>query len=103
MLHRANAQYTPGRGGALLKLKPLADAEATVIAHVPGQGKYTGQLGALQVKTAEGISFKLGTGFSDAQRANPPAVGSVVTYTYRDKTPSGKPRFAAFLRARDLP
>jgi DNA ligase 1 len=103
MLHRANALHAPGRNGALLKLKPVADAEATVMAHVPGKGKHAGQLGALHVKTAEGISFKLGTGFSDAQRANPPAVGSVVTYTYRDKTPGGKPRFAAFLRVRDLP
>ncbi len=101
VLHRADAPYTTGRSAVLLKYKPVSDAEAVVTGHVPGKGKYAGQLGALQVKTADGHSFKLGTGLSDAQRRNPPPIGSTVTYTYRDKTPSGKPRFAAFLRVRD--
>jgi DNA ligase 1 len=103
MLHRADAAYQTGRSGALFKFKPLEDAEAQVISHVSGRGRHAGQMGALQVRTANGVSFKLGTGFSDAQRSNPPAVGSWVTYTYRDVTPSGKPRFAAFVRVRDLP
>jgi DNA ligase 1 len=98
MLHLASAPITSGRSDVLLKLKPQQDAEATVVGHVPGKGKYTGQLGALQVQTASGQRFKLGTGLSDEQRKNPPAIGSSVTYTYRDTTPSGKPRFAAFLR-----
>ena len=55
-------------------------------------------LGALEVKTTSGLRFKLGTGLSDAQRKAPPPIGSTVTYTYRDLTPSGKPRFASFLR-----
>jgi DNA ligase 1 len=55
-------------------------------------------LGALDVQAANGLRFKLGTGLSDADRKNPPAIGSTVTYTYRDVTPSGKPRFASFLR-----
>ncbi len=101
MLHLADAPYTTGRSAVLLKYKPVSDAEAVVTGHVPGKGKYAGLVGALQVKTADGHSFKLGTGLSDAQRRNPPPVGSTVTYTYRDKTPGGKPRFAAFLRVRD--
>jgi DNA ligase 1 len=98
MLHLASAPVTTGRSDVLLKLKTVQDAEATVVGHVAGKGKYAGMLGALQVKTADGQRFKLGTGLSDAARQNPPAVGSVVTYTYRDTTPSGKPRFASFLR-----
>jgi DNA ligase 1 len=100
MLHLANAPYVTGRHEALRKLKPLHDAEALVVGHTPGTGKYEGQLGALEVQTARGIRFKLGTGFSDADRWAPPPIGSTVTYTYRDITPSGKPRFAAFLRRR---
>lgn len=100
MLHRADAQYVTGRSDALLKLKLKNDAEATVVAHTSGRGKYTGKLGALVVETPEGIRFKLGTGLSDAQRENPPKIGSLVTYTYRDKTARGKPRFASFLRVR---
>ena len=98
MLHRANSAYVTGRSDALLKLKPSADAEATVVGHVAGKGKFDGMLGALEVKTEDGQRFRLGTGFSDEQRKSPPAIGSIVTYTYRDLTPSGKPRFASFLR-----
>ena len=101
MLHRADALYETGRSAALIKLKPLYDAEATVLAYSKGKGKYTGKLGALVVETAEGIRFKLGTGLSDVERENPPKIGSLVTYTYKDKTKNGKPKFARFLRVRD--
>ena len=100
MLHRADAGYVTGRSNVLLKLKMLYDAEAKVIEHIPGKGKYKGKLGALLVETPDGIRFKLGTGFSAAQRATPPVIGSLVTYTYRDITKKGKPKFASFLRER---
>lgn len=98
MLHRADAPLASGRSDLLLKLKPVADAEAVVVGHEPGSGRFAGQLGALEVQTPEGVRFKLGTGFSEAQRRDPPAIGTTVTYRYRDLTPSGKPRFASFLR-----
>ncbi len=101
MLHLADAPYVTGRNDVLLKLKPLDDAEATVVGHVPGKGKYAGKMGALQVETADGKRFQIGTGFSDAVRANPPAVGTQVTYTYRGLTKNGLPRFASYLRVRD--
>ncbi|MEQ1488789.1 MAG: DNA ligase [Methylotenera sp.] len=101
MLHRADALYVTGRSDALLKLKLIYDAEATVVAYTDGRGKYSGKLGALVVETPEGVRFKLGTGLSDAQRENPPKIGSLVTYTYRDKTKTGKPKFASFLRVRN--
>lgn len=101
MLHKADALYVTGRSDVLLKLKLLYDAEATVVGHAIGRGKYAGKLGALEVETPEGIRFKLGTGFTDAQRENPPKIGSIVTYTYRDKTIKGKPKFASFLRVRN--
>lgn len=101
MLHRADAPVASGRSDLLLKLKPLADAEAVVIGHEPGKGRFQGQLGALEVQTPEGVRFKLGTGFTDAQRRHPPAIGATVTYRYRDVTPAGKPRFASFLRVAD--
>jgi DNA ligase 1 len=100
MLHLADAPITQGRSAVLLKLKLVSDAEGIVTAHIPGKGKFAGMLGALQIKTEDGHSVKIGTGFSDAQRKNPPPIGSTITYTYRDKTPSGKPRFASFLRER---
>lgn len=101
MLHLANAPVTTGRSAVLLKLKAALDAEATVVSHVAGKGKFAGMMGALWLQTPSGIRFKIGTGFSDAQRRNPPAIGSMVTYIYRDVTLSGKPRFASFLRVAD--
>lgn len=69
MLHLADAPYLTGRNHALLKLKPQLDAEAKVIAYVPGKGKYVGKMGALIVQMPDGLQFKLGTGFTDAERA----------------------------------
>ena len=100
MLHRADAPYETGRSDSLLKMKPWEDAEAVVIAHQPGKGKYAGMLGALRVRTADGREFFLGTGFSDEQRRNPPPVGTTVTYRYREFTVNGTPRFPSFLRPR---
>lgn len=101
MLHRANALYETGRSDTLLKMKPWDDAEAVVVAHLPGKGKYVGLMGALLVRTDDGREFSLGTGFSDLQRKNPPPIGTTVTYRYRDFTRSGLPRFASFLRVRE--
>jgi DNA ligase-1 len=100
VLHRANALWSPGRSDALFKLKPLLDDEARVVGHLPGKGRHAGRLGALLLELPDGQRFALGTGFTDAQRAAPPSVGEVVTYRYRDRTPKGLPRFAAFLRVR---
>jgi DNA ligase-1 len=78
------------------------------VGHVPGKGKYTGKLGALWLEqptdsghASEGHAprrFKLGSGFSDAQREAPPPVGAWVSYRFRGQTEAGVPRFASFLR-----
>ncbi|MEY4416682.1 MAG: hypothetical protein RIQ53_3975 [Pseudomonadota bacterium] len=100
MLHHADAPVATGRHAGLWKHKPLHDAEATVIAHLPGQGRLQGLLGALQVRGDDGVVFAIGTGLSDAQRADPPPPGSRVTYTHRGRTAAGVPRHASFLRVR---
>ena len=101
MLHRADAPYRAGRSDDLLKLKPWDDAEAVVVAHLPGQGKYEGLLGALLVQLPDGQRLRIGSGLTDAQRAAPPAVGSSITFRYRGQTVNGLPRFATFLRVRE--
>ena len=98
MLHRADAPQASGRGPWLYKHKPLHDAEAVVLAHQPGQGRFSGQLGALQVRTDGGIELAIGTGFSDADRRQPPAIGERITFTHRGHTAGGVPRFASYLR-----
>lgn len=100
MLHRGASLYKAARNDDLLKVKTHDDAEAKVIGHQPGNGKYQGMLGALLVQTADGRRFKLGSGFSDAERRAPPAIGTWVTYRFRGLNPSGLPRFASFVRVR---
>ena len=100
MLHLAKAEHTAGRSNVLLKLKPYLDAEAVVIEHIAGKGKYKNMLGALKVRNNEGIEFKIGSGFSDLQRKSPPAIGSTITYKYHGFTKNGLPRFASFLHER---
>ena len=100
MLHHGDSVYHAGRSDAVLKVKRYQDAEARVTGHVVGQGKFAGMLGALQVETDDGRRFRLGTGFSDAERRDPPPIGSTVTFKYYGLTATGLPRFASFLRVR---
>jgi DNA ligase-1 len=100
VLHRRGALYRVGRSDDLIKYKLYEDAEARVVAHAPGKGKYAGLLGALVMRLPDGRQFRLGSGFTDAQRANPPPIGSLVTYRYNGLTSKGLPRFARFQRIR---
>lgn len=101
MLHQAEAPFVTGRSPVLLKVTPWLDAEARIVAHLPGRGKHVGRLGALRVEMHDGRQFSLGSGLSDAQRGDPPAIGSLVTYRYRELTRKGIPRFPRFLRIRE--
>ena len=101
MLHRGQSLYRAARSDDLLKLKTYEDAEAVVVAHLPGKGKYQGMMGALLVEIEGKRRFKIGTGFSDQDRADPPPIGTLITYKYFGRTNSGLPRFASFLRVRE--
>ncbi|TDM09920.1 MAG: DNA ligase [Ideonella sp. MAG2] len=101
MLHRADAAYQTGRSDALLKLKPVEDAEAVVIGYETGKGRFAGQTGALKVRDEQGRVFSVGSGLSQAQRRSPPPLGSAVTVRWRGTTSSGMPRFATLWRLRE--
>jgi DNA ligase-1 len=104
MLHKASAMFEAGRSNNVLKLKPYMDAEARVIKIVAGKGKFTNVMGALLVETTNPqghlVQFKIGSGFTDAQRADPPPIGSIVTYKFHGYTRYGTPKFASFLKRR---
>lgn len=101
MLHYQDALYKTGRSSDLLKLKSYQDTEAIVIGYRPGRGKYQGMVGALIVRTPEGLEFAIGSGLTDALRQAPPAIGTEITYRYNGYTNNGIPRFARFLRMRE--
>jgi DNA ligase-1 len=101
MLHRADAPYLTGRSDVLLKLKPWQDAEAVVIGHLPGKGKYQGMTGSLQMVMPDGKHFQLGSGLSDTLRRQPPPIGTRITYRYQQLTKNGVPRHPRYLRVRE--
>jgi DNA ligase-1 len=101
MIREPGSRYVRKRSSTLLKVKNFKDAEASVIAHIPGKGKHKGRLGALRVRMPNGKEFKIGTGMSDAVRARPPRVGARITYSYMDKTKGGIPKGAGFVAVRD--
>ena len=94
------APYAGGRRPDILKVKSALDGEALVVGHLPGNGRLAGMLGALQVELADGTRFKVGTGFSDAERRHPPPLGATITFRYYGHYPSGIPKFPVFVRIR---
>lgn len=97
MLREPNLPYQSGRVNQLLKLKSTQDAECVVTKHHEGKGKYSGMLGALSCQNAQG-EFRIGSGFKDSDRKNPPKIGSTITFKYRGFTKKGLPRFATYWR-----
>ena len=100
MLRQPGSKYEAGRSATLLKVKSFRDAEATVVAHQGGAGRHKGRLGALLVRLPDGTEFSVGTGFSDAERAAPPAVGATITFRYQELSEAGVPRFPSYVGER---
>ncbi|PID71978.1 MAG: DNA ligase [Desulfobulbus propionicus] len=104
VLVRKGAKYQNGRSVDILKVKNFNDTEAVVVGYVPGKGKHKGRMGSLIVELyhKRSIQFKIGTGFDDKQRENPPPIGAIITFKYTGFYKSGKPKFPSFLRVRSL-
>jgi len=100
MLRQPGSRYVVGRSSTLLKVKTFVDAEARVVGHLPGAGRHKGRLGALQVMLPDGTEFSVGTGFTDAQRESPPAIGSLITFRYQELSDGGVPRFPSYVGVR---
>lgn len=101
MMRLANSRYTHGRSRELLKVKSFKDDEALVVGHIRGKGKHCGRLGALACRLRTGKVFKIGSGFSDDERAKPPSLNSVVTFRFFETTAKGVPRFPTYMRVRE--
>jgi DNA ligase-1 len=100
MLRQPGSKYVAGRSSSLLKVKTFHDAEAVVIGHQAGAGRHTGRMGALLVRLPNGTDFAIGTGFSDRERENPPAIGATVTFRYQELSDAGVPRFPSWVGLR---
>ena len=113
VVREPNVPYERKRSKNALKYKKFKDAECEVTAINAGTGKYAGLMGSVTCKALSaagsssdgqiphGVKFKVGSGFSDEERANPPKIGSIITYKYQNLTAKGLPRFPVFLRVRE--
>jgi DNA ligase-1 len=100
MLRNPDASYERKRTRNLLKVKPVVDEEFTVVDVQAGTGKHEGRMGAL-VCERDGETFKVGTGFTDADREQSDWVGKTITVEYFELTPRGVPRHPRFKGVRD--
>lgn len=82
MIKDPDCEYESKRSIKLLKVKKFEDTEATVIGHQKGTGRCSFMCGAIQMRGDNGVEFKIGSGFTDAQRRKPPKKGSRVTYKF---------------------
>lgn len=97
-----NLIYENTRSSKILKIKKFKDDECKVIKINKGSGKYSDVMGSLDCKDIKrGVIFKIGSGFDDKMRKNPPKIGQIITYKYQNLTKNNKPRFPVFLRFRD--
>jgi DNA ligase-1 len=101
MLKKRHEIYHPGRNNSLIKVKTVQDTEGIVVGYKPGKGKYDGMMGAILVEINDGVRLYIGTGFTDEERANPPAIGKTVTFKHNGWTENGIPRFARYHRIRE--
>lgn len=99
VVRNPKAPYIHGRSSQILKYKAVFDEDCTVVAHHKGKGKYADKLGSISCENHRG-RFRIGSGFKDKDRENPPPINSIISYKYRGLTSAGKPRFATFLRIR---
>ncbi len=101
IIRKNDALYERKRSDNAYKLKPFKDAECMVKKHYEGKGKFAGKMGSLLCEgyiDGKKVEFKIGSGFKDKDRINPPAIGSIITYKYTGFTANKKPRFATYLR-----
>jgi DNA ligase-1 len=106
MLRRPKSKYERKRSDSMLKYKRYIDSEAVVVGYqeseitTPGKAHLIGSMGALLCKWND-KDIKIGTGFDDAARLNPPKVGDTITFKYLKITESGVPYSPVYGRVRE--
>jgi DNA ligase 1 len=104
ILRDPSSLYVDGRSPKMLKYKPSFDNEAVIVGYNEGNGRNTGKLGSFIVHPlVNGEPNRKGefsiSGMTDYIRTNykrTHPVGTVVTYSYRSLTNTGKPRHPVY-------
>lgn len=102
ILRKNDTPYLTGRDRSALKFKVFFDSECMIKGYEKGAGKYAKVMGSIICEDIISKQIvKIGSGFSDLMRANPPKVGTIITYKYYQKTKNNHPKHPVFLRIRD--
>ena len=105
ILREAKAAYVEKRATTMMKLKPRSSDTYRIIRwqeEVSIQGEPKGTLGAFQVMDADGNVFKVGSGFTQAQRKEfwqhrERMIGQMIYVKYQALTDRGVPWFPVFV------
>ncbi len=92
--------YHTGRSNSSLKVKSFQDAECKVTGYKEGKGKFKGLTGAIFCQRDNTHIITIGSGLTNKERENPPAIGTIITYKHNGYTSKGNPRFPVYLRIR---
>lgn len=101
------SEHWPQGSDGWLKLKHTSTVDCEVYGWIPGTGKHAGRMGALMVGLHDGPKFvgvgKVGTGFSDEERAEPRVswLGATVEVEYQSVQANGRLQFPRFVRRRE--
>lgn len=110
MVKDMNGLYTFKRTDSMLKMKPVATYEGTVVGHYLGRDgtRHQGKFGGFDILLPNGVITRVGGGFSDAERAGfqvagyETFVGKIMEVEGQPPlTKEGKVRFPVFTRWRD--
>jgi len=83
--------------GKQYKVKPSQDSEGELIEHIKGTaGKWAGMVSGLVLRLRDGRALRVSAGLDIQTRKQPPAIGSIVRFTFKGLTSKGMPRHAAF-------
>ena len=97
MLHRQNLLYHSRRSDDLLKIKPLQDADKTVIERHLRKVKLSGMVSESVVKDKSSHIFRIISGLCETCGGITQS-GSVITYKFTGTSKKLLPRFESFLR-----
>jgi DNA ligase-1 len=107
MLRKPGSMPAFKRTRNLLKVKGVIDGLAVVHSVQPGEGRHAGRMGALCVFPTEQANgcmmqtnapeFKIGTGFTDADRERKDWVGTIVRWEAHELTNDGLPRHSRYI------
>lgn len=96
VLRKPKSKYERKRSFTCLKVKKIFTDKAVVIEHV--EKNRPGLTGSLRVIRKDGVIFDVGSGITERMAHNPPQIGTIIEYSFKQVSANGKPKSAAFVR-----